>query len=231
VSTSVVVLWDIDGTLMRTPGVGVRAFVAAIEEVTGQTWEPQRLDFGGRTDPDIAALLLGAVGIEDLSVVPEVLAALIRRYAALDDDLRASVRVMPGVVDALDALGVHGVMQTTVTGNLEEVARQKLAAARLADRLRLELGAFGSDLHADRSALVELSLCRVRAAGASVGREQVWVVGDTPRDLTAARAAGVRCLLVATGTFAYDELSGIGADAVLPDLADVDRFLEALAVG
>jgi phosphoglycolate phosphatase len=228
---SVVVLWDIDGTLMRTPGVGVRAFVAAIEAVTGRTWEPQRLDFGGRTDPDIAALLLGSVGVKDASLVPAVLAALTREYAALDAELQASVRVMPGVAVALDSLGGRGAVQTTVTGNLEAVARQKLAAAGLADRLQLELGAFGSDVHADRSALVELSLSRVFAAGTAVGRERVWVVGDTPRDLVAARAAGVQCLLVATGTYAYEELSVVGADAVLADLADVERFLDVLALG
>ena len=86
-------------------GVGVRAFVAAMEEVTGRRWEPQRLDFGGRTDPDIAALLL-ARSASTTRLVPAVLAAFIRGYAALDADLQASVRVMPGVAAALDALGV-----------------------------------------------------------------------------------------------------------------------------
>ena len=228
---SVVVLWDIDGTLMRTPGVGVRAFVAAIEEVTGRTWEPQRLDFGGRTDPDIAALLLASVGIDDTALVPAVLAALTREFAALDDELQASVRVMPGVAVALDALGVHGAVQTTVTGNLEAVARQKLAAARLADRLQLELGAFGSDLHADRSALVELSLARVIASGAAVERDQVWVSATRPATWSPPGPPASGACWSRTGTYGYDELSAVGADAVLADLAAVDPFLAALAVG
>jgi phosphoglycolate phosphatase-like HAD superfamily hydrolase len=231
VEPPLVVLWDIDGTLMRSSGIGVRAFVAAIEEVTGRTWTPERLDFGGRTDPDIATLLLAAVGVDDVSLVPAVLEALVRRYGALDADLQATVKVMPGVVAALDALALPGTVQTVVTGNIELVARQKLTAARLVDRLRLEWGAYGSDDHADRAALVDLAITRVTGSGAAVDRERVWVVGDTPRDLVAARAAGVRCLLVGTGAHAYDDLAGSGADLVLPDLAALAVVLEALAPG
>jgi phosphoglycolate phosphatase len=225
-----VVLWDIDGTLMRSSGVGVRAFVSAIEEVTGRRWTPERLDFGGRTDPDIAALLLAAVGVDDPAVVPAVLDALVRRYAALDADLHAAATVMPGVVAAIDALAVPGAVQTVVTGNLEPVARQKLAAAGLADRLQLDLGAYGSDVHTDRAALVELAVTRVTTAGTGVDRERIWVVGDTPRDLVAARAAGVRCLLVGTGAHLYEDLAGSDADAVLPDLGELALVLGALAV-
>jgi phosphoglycolate phosphatase len=226
-----VVLWDIDGTLMRSSGVGVRAFVTAIEEVTGQRWTPERLDFGGRTDPDIAALLLAAVGVEDPAAVPAVLDAVVRGYAALDADLHAAVTVMPGVVAALDALAAQAApatVQTVVTGNLEPVARQKLAAARLADRLRLDLGAYGSDVHTDRAALVELAVTRVTTAGTTVDRERIWVVGDTPRDMVAARAAGVRCLLVGTGAHLYEDLAGSDADAVLPDLGELALVLGAL---
>ena len=139
---------------------------------------------------------------------------------------------MPGVVTALDALAAHaapGTVQTVVTGNLEPVARQKLAAARLADRLRLDVGAYGSDDHTDRAALVELAVARVTTAGTTVDRERVWVVGDTPRDLAAARAAGVRCLLVGTGAHRYEDLAGSDADAVLPDLGELALVLEALA--
>ena len=225
-----VVLWDIDGTLMRSSGVGVRAFVTAVEEVTGRRWTPERLDFGGRTDPDIAALLLAAVGVDDPAVVPAVLDAVVRGYAALDADLQAAVKVMPGVVAAIDALAVPGAVQTVVTGNLEPVARQKLAAAGLADRLRLDLGAYGSDVHTDRAALVELAVTRVTTAGTPVERERIWVVGDTPRDLVAARAAGVRCLLVGTGAHLYEDLAGSDADAVLPDLGELALVLGALAV-
>ena len=226
-----VVLWDIDGTLMRSPGVGVRAFIGAIEEVTGRTWTPERLDFGGRTDPDIAALLLAAVGVEDVTLVPAVLEALVRGYAAIDAELQASVRVMPGVVAAIEALVAHQAVQTVVTGNLEVVARQKLAAARLVDRLRLECGAFGSDDHADRAALVELAITRVTAAGGAVDRDRVWVVGDTPRDLVAARAAGVRCLLVGTGAHRHEDLVALEADAAFADLSELARVLATLVPG
>ena len=200
---ALVVLWDIDGTLMRSPGVGVRAFVAAVEEVTGKQWQPERLDFGGRTDPDIAALLLAAVGVDDVSLVPAVLDALVRGYAALDADLRATVRVMPGVEAALDALAAPGAVQTVVTGNIEVVARQKLAAAAAGRPAAPRVGRLRQ--RRPRRSRRPGGAGR-RASGGRRGprsdRERVWVVGDTPRDLAAARAAGVRCLLVGTGAHA-----------------------------
>ena len=108
------------------------------------------------------------------------------------------------------------------------MAQLKLAAADLAHRLQLDLGGYGSD-HLLRAELVRTSLHRIAEATGDVDPSNTWVVGDTPRDLDCARAAGVRCLLVATGTNPFEKLAALGADAALPDLADVDRVLAALA--
>ena len=56
----------------------------------------------------------------------------------------------------------------------------------------------------------------------------VWVVGDTPRDLECARAGGARCLLVGTGRFPTEELRALGPDLAVDDLGDVDAIYEAL---
>ena len=100
------VLWDIDGTHMRTPGVGVRAFVQAVEHVTGVVWRtPHRLDFGGRTDPDIAARTSsGDAGVTDMSLVPAVLDALVIQYEEMADELRVAVHVLPPVESILTVL-------------------------------------------------------------------------------------------------------------------------------
>ena len=70
---------------------------------------------------------------------------------------------------------------------------------------------------------------RVAAAGHRWDPTTCWVVGDTPRDLAAARAAGVRCALVATGTFDADVLAALEPDLVLADLHDVAVLVDAAA--
>ena len=222
-----VVLWDIDGTLLRTPGIGVRAFVLAVERVTGVVWTPERLDFGGRTDPDIAARILESAGLTDPLLVPQVLAALVIAYEEIGADLQTAVRVLPGVVRVLAEFDDRNAIQTVVTGNLRESAAAKIAAAGLGHRLRLELGGYGTD-HVERAELVRLALARVAAAGSDFRPADVWVIGDTPRDLACARANGVRCALVATGTYSIDVLDNIGADLVLADLSDPLSLLDAV---
>jgi phosphoglycolate phosphatase len=221
-----VILWDIDGTLLRTPGIGVKAFTRAVERVTGVVWHPRRLDFGGRTDPEIAALILSDAGVTDASLVPAVLDALLFAYEELHEELRAAVQVLPGVAAALGALTGVGAVQTVVTGNLRPVAAAKLGAAGLDGHLRGDLGGYGSD-HAERAQLVRLALERVSSAHPDPG--EVWVIGDTPRDLACARANGAHCVLVATGTYPVDQLRNLDADAVLTDLSDPSQLLAVIA--
>jgi phosphoglycolate phosphatase len=228
VLSGTVVLWDIDGTLLHTRGFGVRAFAGAIERATGTTWVPERLDFGGRTDRDIATVILDSMGLTDPALVGAVLDALVAAYDELADELAAAVRVLPGVVSSLTALAGHGALQTLVTGNVLPAATAKVTAAGLADHLRMELGGYGSDDHDVRADLVRLAIDRVAAAGHDVDPAQVWVIGDTPRDLECARASGVRCALVGTGTYRVGELRDLGADFVVDDLADVEPLIDAL---
>jgi phosphoglycolate phosphatase-like HAD superfamily hydrolase len=228
VTVATAVLWDIDGTLLRTPGIGVRAFVLAVERATGLPWTPRRLDFGGRTDPEIADLILEDVGLRDPALVPAVLDELTIAYDGMADELRAAVQVLPGVTETVATLAGRGVLQTVVTGNLRTVAEAKITAGQLGRHLRLDIGAYGSD-HADRSQLVRLARQRIAATGADVRAGDVWVIGDTPRDVACAHANGVRCALVATGTYAPAELRELGADLTLDDLSAPEELLDALA--
>ncbi|HET9443314.1 MAG TPA: HAD hydrolase-like protein, partial [Acidimicrobiales bacterium] len=93
----------------------------------------------------------------------------------------------------------------------------------------LEIGAYGSD-DADREKLVPIALRRAAERhGIDPRPEDVWVVGDTPRDLACARAGGARCLLVGTGNFGVDELRRMEPDAALADLSDTEAAFELLA--
>jgi phosphoglycolate phosphatase len=231
-----ILLWDIDGTLVRTPGVGVKAFARALETVTGLPMARVAYDFGGKTDPLIARDLLAAVGVVDSqdanqdSAVSRLLAEVERNYDEFADDLRSTIVTLPGAAVLLERCAEFSAVQSVVTGNIRYVARRKLEAARMDHRLDLDRGGYGSDHH-DRTELVRIALARLGARDdvGEIDPSRVWIIGDTPRDAACARGAGVRCLLVATGTYAVDDLSGLGAEHVLADLADVERVLDILS--
>lgn len=224
------VLWDVDGTLILGGPAGRLAFADALSEVLGIEVPPRHLPkMAGKTDPQIALEIL-----EELDVAaPEahlgaIEAALERALHLREPQLRSEGRVLPGVPAVLDALAGAGAVQTLVTGNVAPNARTKLAAfGLLPGPLQLDLGAYGSD-DRDRDNLVPVALNRVRTAGLDVSAGSTWVVGDTPRDLACARAAGVRCLLVATGSYPVAELQAAGADAVASDLSDTEAIVAML---
>ena len=182
------------------------------------------VEAAGRTDAAIAPDLLRAAGVADAAIdarADDVAAAAVAAYKELcPPDL--SAYVAPGVADALAALA--GKPDTyrlaLLTGNLEPVARRKLASAGIGDYFAVGQGGFGSDAE-DRSELP--AVARMRAGGWP--RERTVVIGDTPRNIACARADGVRVIAVATGPFTPAALAGAdavvdGARAVLPVLED-----------
>jgi phosphoglycolate phosphatase-like HAD superfamily hydrolase len=228
------VLWDVDGTLLRTNGIAQRAFDVAAEHVLGRAPGPHEVRMSGKTDPLIALEILAFAGLGDdkaRQLLPRVLERLEGELAGARELVREQGHVLPGVEQVLaDLDGDPAVVQSVLTGNTAANAAVKLEAFSLDRWLDVEVGAFGSDCH-DREQLVPVAIDRVRRLrGRTLDPGQVWVVGDTPRDLACAKAGGARCLLVATGRFALDELQGLGADEVLPDLAataEVGRLLRS----
>ena len=223
------VLWDIDGTVITSRGVGRRVMEEAAAAVAGLPEVPQ-IAMSGKTDPQIlreifTAAELAAEHIDAL--LPEAMAAAEHALAAAEDDLRAHGSVLPGVEALLERLdATDGVRQTLLTGNLTANAAVKVGAFGLTHLFDFEVGAYGTD-HADRLELVPIALERVeRFRGETYAPDEVWVIGDTPNDLACARAGGVRCLLVGTG--GQEGLEALGADAVLADLGDVDRAVALL---
>ena len=226
------ILWDIDGTLVSGGAVAGEVFADAVVETLGREIEEHGVSMSGKTDPGIAREILATAGVRDQDaerMLADVLRALERRLAEQTARLRAEGRLHPGVPEVLQRLhGDESVLQSVLTGNLAANARLKLEVFGLDDFLDLDVGAFGSDHH-DREMLVPIALRRVRERHAwSLDPADVWVVGDTPRDLACAKAGGARCLLVGTGRFAVQELEGLGAEAVLGDLTDTPRVLEIL---
>lgn len=224
-----VVLWDVDGTLLRAGDLGITVFDDAVEEVCGRP-PPARVAMSGKTDPQIVGEYLAMMGIEDtVTTVAAVCGALARHLAASADILVTRGAACPGSGEILRRLAaVDGVVCTALTGNIAPNAAVKLAAFGLDRWLDLTVGAYGSDAR-DRRALVPIALARTADRyGAPVDANRAWVVGDTPLDLECAVAGGVRCLLVGTGRTPASALATLGAAAVLEDLRDTEAVLATL---
>jgi phosphoglycolate phosphatase len=226
------VLFDIDGTLLQRAAAEHRAAVhAALHEVYGVSDAASaRVDAAGRTDVEIARRILLLSGLDAKAIdagLRDFRAAAARHYAGLvPEDLSGAVT--PGMRDLLESLANRDDRALSlVTGNLEPIARLKLRAAGLGRFFPIGQGAFGSD-HEDRSELPAIARARAgRRGGAPWPRERTVVVGDTPRDIACAGADGVRCIALATGAYGKRELSGADAVAASPKelaaLLDEDR--------
>jgi len=223
------VLWDIDGTLLRGSGLNARLFMQAIREVYALADEVHRIEYGGKTDPQIVIETLALHGIDE-ALALDGLPRWTRRYLELmetaADQLRTHLRLLPGVIDAIEALRERGAIQTLLTGNTEAVAAIKLRALDLDRVLDLPIGAYGSD-HRDRTQLVPIARRKAAARyGERIG--PAIVIGDTPRDIACGKAGGARTVAVATGTFDLDALLTHEPDAALPDLSNTAAAITAI---
>lgn len=226
------VLWDVDGTLVRCGPATREVFSTVFAEVIGRSLGEHNVKFSGKTDPQIARELLEFAQIPSHDVerhLPQITAALERGIAGLHERFRADGCVLPGVEKVLARLRDDpSVVQTLLTGNLAPNAAVKITAFELDDLLDLEVGAYGSD-HADRRELVPIAIERVAEKyGQRFRPEDTWVIGDSANDLACAVAGGARCMLVATGGYSVDELHALGADIVLENLEDTDAVVDLL---
>ena len=226
------ILWDIDGTLIRAGGVTLALFNRAVERVVGRDPGEHGVAFSGGTDQQIAQSILAVLEIaedEAAELVPSILGHLETELAAAEGLIREQGRVLPGVVELLSRLDeAPDVHQSVLTGNIAPNAAVKLRAFDLDRWLDLEVGGFGSD-HADRNELVPIALERLgRLRGVKVAPSDVWVVGDTVRDLACARAGGAHGVLVATGRIPREELAPAEPDHLFDDLSDVESVFSLL---
>jgi phosphoglycolate phosphatase len=225
-------LFDIDGTLIRSGGAGVRGMTRAFEAVFSVGRAFEGIAMAGRTDPQIMTDALTRAGIQ---ATGDGLASFRAAYSKLlVEELQAPMaaggRVMPGVGRLLGALKARrDVFLALLTGNYSDAARIKLTHFGLWDYFRC--GAFGEDA-SQRSELVTVALARARSLGfPEESLDHLFVVGDTPLDVACAHAAGVRSVAVATGGCSVELLRESGADWVFPDLTDTDAFLRIVEDG
>lgn len=219
-------LFDVDGTLIYGGGAGRRAIARVFAERYGQLRLFDEVRFHGMTDRAIVRGALGRAGLPcDEATIDDLCAAYL---VALADEVPRSTgfKIFPGVPELLLRLGEHaGVAVGLGTGNLREGARIKLEHARLMHHFTF--GGYGCD-HEERPTLVRRGAERgASQLGVLLGECRVVVIGDTPRDIEAARAIGADAVVVETGGFTSAELRANGADHVFGTLAE-DGVLSAI---
>jgi phosphoglycolate phosphatase-like HAD superfamily hydrolase len=225
-------LFDIDGTLVQRAAEAHRdAIHAALQRVYGLADPSQaHIEAAGKTDIEIAREILVHSNVPARRIgenLTEFRVAAAEEYAArCPRDL--SDRVVPGMAELLTVLAARtDVLLALVTGNLEPIARLKLARAHLGQFFARGQGGFGSD-DEDRAALPAIARERAGSPGRPFPRERTWVIGDTPRDIECARADDVRVLAVTTGPYTADDLAG--ADGVAAGPEELRALLESAVV-
>ena len=225
-----VFLFDIDGTLLLTGGAGRRAMRGAFDDVCGPGGAAA-LDFpfAGMTDRAIVRKGLQTAGTTaaDDAAIDHLLEVYLARLG--DEVTRAdSYRVLPGVMGVLSWLTseVERIAIGLGTGNVKRGAYAKLARGSL--DTKFGFGGFGCDAE-DRTALLRVGAERgASALGLPIAECRIVVIGDTPKDVAAARGIGAECVAVGTGGFEPRALLELGADSAFATL-EHDGVREALA--
>ncbi|MGI9064399.1 MAG: HAD family hydrolase [Pseudonocardiaceae bacterium] len=226
----ILVLWDIDHTLMATRGVGRAIYERAFPVATGTPFQ-QLAEVTGRTELVIMRETLQLHGVEPTDeAVRRLAAALVQGYEDARQELATIGRVLPGAEETLAVLAVDPrVHQAVLSGNLRTVSRIKLEVFGLDPYLDLASSAYGDD-HTERPELVAIARQRATERTAVVFDHQHTVlIGDTPKDMEAGLTAGVRVIGVASGKSDEAEMREAGAGIVLPDLRDVPRTIKEIA--
>jgi phosphoglycolate phosphatase-like HAD superfamily hydrolase len=211
------VFFDIDGTLVRRIGLAHReALIEGVRRVTGLETGVDGIPLHGMLDPEILAAMMANAGARPALIrraLPRIQrhaqAYFVRHCPSLER------KVCPGVRRLLSRLEDAGVPMGLVTGNYSRIGWKKVERAGL--RRHFRLAAF-AEMGKDRAALLRLAIREARHRGWIRRGARISLVGDTPRDIAAARANGVMAVAVATGLCDLEELAGAAPDILVEDL-------------
>jgi phosphoglycolate phosphatase len=230
-----ILLWDIDGTLIRSVRSG--AFkdytIPVLEDVFGTAGRLPEMKVSGMTDLQIVAEALRHEGFTH-EHVRERIDHLRERYMAemqkATGDGVQFFEVLPGVRETLKAVTDHPRYHSALlTGNIEPAAYLKMELVGLSEFFDLP-GAFGDESH-DRRDLPTLAAERIRRhLNLDLEPNKFIVIGDTPNDIACARHFGARAVVVGTGRlYSIADLQACNPDALLKDLSDINAVLQTLA--
>ncbi|WP_084772728.1 HAD family hydrolase [Nonomuraea candida] len=223
-------LWNVDLTLVDVAIVTRDAYAEAFRRVTGRPLV-KLVPPLGRPDSEIVFETLAVNGVvaED-DHLPRFLSALATAFADRRGRLAKEGRMMPGAKDALRSVSrLDGVVQTVLTGTIKSNAVHKLKAFGLDKHVDFELGGYGEEVY-PKATLLQVAQSRARQRlGTPFTAANTVVIGDSTRDVQAAKIGGAAMIGVASGRSVASELREAGADIVLPDLSDAAEVVAAVA--
>ena len=224
------VLFDIDGTLLNSGGMGRVAMQRALGLVFGSPGNPS-YRYDGKTDKQIVRDVMRLEGHSDEHIDGRMEKLIDTYLDGLRDGAKSgkfNVRPLEGVVPLLDVLETRGdVILGLLTGNVETGARIKLKAAGI-DPDRFRVNAFGSD-HEHRPALPAIAQRRAgETLGLDIAGDRLVVIGDTPADIDCGRSLGVKAIAVASGHYTVEQLQAHNPYAVFSSLKYTDEVLESI---
>jgi len=218
-----VLLFDIDGTLIHSGGAGKRAFVDTLRVAFGIEDELTDIPFSGKTDPLIIREIFTKHRIEP---TPGHFDLFLGKYVTCLEQIIADPKglVFPGIREILDeCFDDPRILLGLLTGNIHRGAQIKLAHYQLYHYFAF--GAFGDD-HEDRNEIARIAHERSRKkSGREIHPSDIYVIGDTPRDIACGCAIGARTVAVATGRYTVEELREHNPDLLFENLRDTGRFL------
>jgi phosphoglycolate phosphatase-like HAD superfamily hydrolase len=225
----ILVLWDIDRTLVYTGDTDRRVYRELFEDVVGRPADALPERGTGVTMPLAVRELLRVNAVEaerTETLAQRIVQRMPEQLAQHRDELLRTARIMPGAVAALAAVqsSPHCV-STVVTGNLRGSAEVKLGTLGLDGYLDLSVGGYSSD-DPHRPALVEVAQSRAKARyGNPFDARTTVIIGDSLEDVRTGREGGAYVIGVASGTTSAEKLRGAGADRVVPDLTNPNLLL------
>ncbi len=220
------ILFDVDGTLLRCGKQVGFLFVEALTEIFGGYGKLEGYSFGGKTDSRIVIDMIRATGRDEEDILPKLPAMRATYLDKLERGLRRDrMRLLPGVEDLLERLSARDdVLVGLLTGNWRGGAKIKLGRFDL--NRYFAFGAFGDDA-VDRRDLVPVALERAtELCGTTFEPRRTMIVGDTELDVDCARSAGAWSMAVTTGFTGAERLEAAGADWVFPNLESAARQFE-----
>ena len=224
------VLFDIDGTLLNSEGLGRASMQRALGEIFGSPGNPA-YRYDGKTDKQIVRDVMRLEGHSDEHIDGRMDSLILLYLEGLRVGARSgkfNVRPHVGVVELLDALEARkDVVLGLLTGNVEAGAHVKLTAAGI-DPNRFRVNAYGSD-HEHRPQLPAIAQRRAsETLGLEIAGERIVVIGDTPADIECGRSLGARSIGVATGHYTVEQLEEHNPYAAFPSLGDTAKLLDTI---
>jgi len=221
------VLFDIDKTLISGNRSHIAAFSEAFKRVYGLDADIAIINHHGMTDQQIIIEVLKKKGLGESEIKSKLENCMKAMVESFNEIISSDeIIILAGVRELLRKLDENNILMGLVTGNLELIARGKLKKVGLNNYFKI--GGFGSD-DKNRTNLVNLAIKRAEENAGFTFNNNVFLFGDTPRDIEAAQEAGVKTIGVATGIYSEEQLKDAGADFVLGNLKDAKKVLEIIS--